>query len=171
MHESARYLSAGKRRTSMSLFLVVAHQTAASDELIAKLRWLASSGPQADFVLLVPATPLRHLWTWIDSDANENAQRRASEGAAALRAAGLSVVESVVGSPDPLEAIRSEVARHAQPGFESIVVCTLPPGISRWLRRDLPNQVRSQTSLEVISVIGRSPDKRASEPARRAAPL
>ena len=42
----------------MAKYLLVAHQTAQSDELIAAAAGLAREDPQADFRLLVPATPV-----------------------------------------------------------------------------------------------------------------
>jgi hypothetical protein len=149
----------------MALHLVVAHQTAASSQLIDKLHEIAASDTGARFVLLVPATPVRHLWTWTEGNARYNAEQSAGEAALALRRNGLTVADSVVGDADPLEAIRTELARSREP-YETIVISTLPPGLSRWLRQDLPDQVRSKLGRQVISVIGgpRSHEERVSPP-------
>jgi hypothetical protein len=136
----------------MALHLVVAHQTAASPELIDKLHEIAAPDSGARFVLLVPATPVRHLWTWTEGNARDNAERNAEDAALALRRNGLIVAETSVGAADPLEAIRTELARSREP-FQTIVVSTLPPGISRWLRQDLPDQVRSKLGRDVIAVV------------------
>ena len=135
----------------MALHLVVAHQTAASDRLIEKLQEIRGSGRTCDFVLLVPRTPLRHLWTWTEGDEDANASQIAQAAASTMRRAGLSVVDSIVGASDPLEAIRLELA-HPDRMYDTIVISTLPPGISRWLRQDLPNQVRTRLHREVITV-------------------
>ncbi len=42
----------------MARYLVVAHRTAKSPELAAKLREIQAQDPEARFVLLVPAVPL-----------------------------------------------------------------------------------------------------------------
>jgi hypothetical protein len=135
----------------MALHLVVAHQTAASDKLIEKLQEVQSSNRNADFVLLVPRTPLKHLWTWSEGDEGANASQIAQDAAARMRHAGLRVVDSIVGPSDPLDAIRMELA-HPDRSYDTIVISTLPPGISRWLRQDLPNQVRSRLHRDVITV-------------------
>src|SRR5512132_1612286 len=38
--------------------------------------------------------------------------------------------------------------------FDAIVLSTLPPGPSRWLRLDLPHRLEGKTGLRVIHVIG-----------------
>jgi len=135
----------------MALHLVVAHQTAASDQLIEKLQEIRAHNHSTDFVLLVPRTPLRHLWTWVEGDEDTNASQIAQDAAAAMRRAGLSVIDSVIGPSDPLDAIKVELA-HPDRTYDSIIISTLPPGISRWLRQDLPNQVRSKLGREVTCV-------------------
>jgi hypothetical protein len=45
----------------MAKYLVVAHETVTNPELLDQLRALQKDDEQAEFVLLVPATPVRHL--------------------------------------------------------------------------------------------------------------
>ena len=45
----------------MSRYLIVAHDTATNPELIEQVKAIATDDPAAQFVLLVPATPVRHL--------------------------------------------------------------------------------------------------------------
>jgi hypothetical protein len=54
-----------------------------------------------------------------------------------------------VGAPDPLEAVRDAIARQK---VDEVIVSTLPPGLSRWLRRGLPQQVERLTGLPVTHV-------------------
>jgi hypothetical protein len=42
-------------------YLVVAHQTVTNPELLKQVRSVKEKDEQAEFVLLVPATPVRHL--------------------------------------------------------------------------------------------------------------
>ena len=125
----------------MALYLVVAHQTAASPELVAALADVAASDREAEFVLLVPATPARHLLTWVEGQGEGIARQSAASAGDALRQAGLTLRDSVVGHSDPLEAVRRELQGGGR-AYARVFVSTLPPGISRWLRRDLPSQVR-----------------------------
>ena len=45
----------------MARYLVVAHQTSESPEFIEALEELATTDPDAEFVLVIPATPVKHL--------------------------------------------------------------------------------------------------------------
>jgi hypothetical protein len=56
-----------------------------------------------------------------------------------------------VGDPSPVEAIRDALRDRE---FDGIILSTLPPGISRWLRQDLPSRVEKEFDLPVTHVIG-----------------
>jgi LmbE family N-acetylglucosaminyl deacetylase len=135
----------------MARHLIVAHQTAGSPELVDRVRQLAERDPEAEFVLLVPATPTSHLLTWEEGEARQLAGVRAREASEALRAAGVEVVAARVGSHSPLEAVGDEL--RAEPGYAGIVLSTFPPGLSRWLKGDLPNQLRRRYRLPVEHVV------------------
>lgn len=136
----------------MARYLVVAHQTAESPELIEKVRALATSDPAAEFVLLVPATPIAHLLTWVEGEAVEVAAKTAEAARARLEGAGARVVRTAVGDASPLQAIEDELMAH--PGqYDAIVFCTFPPGLSRWLRLDLPHQAERRFVLPIIHVM------------------
>ena len=139
----------------MALQLIVAHQTAESPELITHLREVIADDPTAEFVLLVPATPARELRTGETGRGQAIAGIRGGSAAALLRAAGAHVRRVEVGDRDPAEAARAEVEAH--PGeYAGVIVVTLPPGFSRWLRRDLPHQVGSRVGLPVTHVVAHS---------------
>jgi LmbE family N-acetylglucosaminyl deacetylase len=135
----------------MARHLIVAHQTAGSPELVDRVRQLAERDPEAEFVLLVPATPTSHLLTWEEGEARQLAGLRAREASEALRAAGVEVVAARVGSHSPLEAVGDEL--RTEPGYAGIVLSTFPPGLSRWLKGDLPNQLRRRYRLPVEHVV------------------
>ena len=136
----------------MARYLIVAHQTAGSPELLERARTLAAEDPAAEFTLLVPATPTSHLLhTWEEGEARQLAGRRAREATERLAAAGVRVVASRVGSHSPLEAVGDELL--AEPGYQRIVLSTFPPGMSRWLKGDLPGQLRRRFRLPVDHVV------------------
>jgi hypothetical protein len=135
----------------MVRYLIVAYQTAASAELAARVGELVASDPEAEFSLLVPATPASHLHTWEEGEARQLALRRGNEAAARLSAAGARVTAVRVGSHLPLDAVGDELYWH--PGYTAIVLSTFPPGLSRWLKGDLPNQLRRRYRLPVHHVI------------------
>ena len=138
----------------MSTYLVVAHQTAASDELLRTLIAIAERDRESEFELLVPATRITHLLTWVEGEGEEVARATAIEASRVLRQAGLNLVSSVVGPDDPMRAIE-ETAIRRDGLYEAIVICTLPLGLSRWLKRDLPSRVRSRLGIEVEHVVSR----------------
>ena len=144
----------------MARHLVVAHQTAGSPELVDRVRELAESDPKAEFVLLVPATPTGHLLHWEEGEARQLAAQRARDASEALRDAGVEVVAARVGSHSPLEAVGDEL--RIEPDYAGIVVSTFPPGLSRWLRVDLPNQLRRRYRLPVEHVVAVLTDARAA---------
>jgi hypothetical protein len=124
----------------MSRYLVVAHQTARSAELREQLCRIAAADEDARFVLVVPATPIRHLLVWEEGETLEFARRCARDACAELSAAGLRMAGCRVGDGDPLLAVADAVADH--PDCTAVIVSTLPPGMSRWLRLNLINRAR-----------------------------
>lgn len=139
----------------MGKYLVVAHQTAASPELIARLQQLERDSPGSEFVLLVPATPVRHLLTWEEGNARQVAQERAMEAKNALRAAGINVVDARIGGADAFRAMLVEVLME-RPPFDAVVISTFPAGLSRWLRQDLPSRARRRLDVPVVHVVAAS---------------
>ena len=116
----------------MAKYLLVAHQTAESEELLTAARELARRDPDAEFILLVPATPVGNLLVWEEGATAEVAQRRAASARARLDEQGLRVSEARTGDPDPMAAIADEM--HAGRRYDVIVVSTLPAGVSKSLR-------------------------------------
>jgi hypothetical protein len=135
----------------MARYLIVAYQTAGSPELAERVRSLAAEDPEAEFTLLVPATPPSHLHTWEEGEARQLAMRRGTEAAEGLRAAGARVSAVRVGAHRPLDAVSDELYWHGS--YAAIVVSTFPPGLSRWLKGELPNQLSRRTRLPIHHVI------------------
>ena len=54
----------------MPRYLLVAHQTASSKEVIQAVKGIVDQSPDAEFVLLVPETPLEDLLDWQEGDSN-----------------------------------------------------------------------------------------------------
>jgi hypothetical protein len=139
----------------MARYLIVAHQTAGSPELLERVRALAGADPGAEFTLLVPATPTGHLLhNWEEGEARQLARRRASEAMATLSAAGIPVAAGRVGSHSPLEAVGDELQAH--PGYDRIVLSTFPPGVSRWLKGNLPAILERRFRLPVDHVVAQA---------------
>lgn len=138
----------------MSRYLVVTHQTALSPALQRRVSALVAEDPAAEFVVLVPEAPGPPL-TWEGETVDVAGQR--AEGARALleEKAHARVVRTAVGAPDPLQAITDEL--RMQPGYDTLVICTLPPGVSRWLKLDLVHRAERKFGLRVIHVVAEAP--------------
>jgi hypothetical protein len=123
---------------SPSRVLLVAHRTATTQALADAVRRRAALGP-CTFTLLVPrdthglhrvVDPEDHGW-WEGGETIALARPLLEEAAGAP-------VDAMIGSHDPLAAVQDALNLH---GFDEVVISTLPPRISRWLRLDLPRKV------------------------------
>jgi nucleotide-binding universal stress UspA family protein len=134
----------------MSRYLVVTHQTALSPALQRKVSALVAEDPTAEFAVLVPEAPGPPL-TW-EGETVDVARQRAEAARTLLEEkAQARVVRTAVGAPEPLQAIADEL--RAQPGYDTLVICTLPPGVSRWLKLDLVHRAERKFGLRVIHVV------------------
>jgi hypothetical protein len=136
----------------MGRYLVVAHQTASSPELLAKLKEVAREDAEAEFILLVPATRPEHLAAWVEGEARAAAERAAEQAKQVFEKNGLSITRTAVGDEVPLDAVRDEL-RDNPAHYDAIVVSTLPLGISRWLGLDVPHQMQRRFEMPVIHVV------------------
>jgi hypothetical protein len=129
--------------------LVVANRTAESPELIDALRERAARG-EATFTLLVPATPHGVAWAADMHSGGSEAEEHMLGAVERMRSAGLNVKEGKVGDPDPIAAVQDEV--NFAP-YDEVVVSTLPGGISKWLKLDLPHRVERTTGIPTTHVL------------------
>ncbi len=128
--------------------LVVANQTACSDELLDVVRQRVADGP-CQFTLVVPATPPREHATWTEGDARSLARKRMIEAIDRLRTVGAEV-DGVIGDASPLQAVDDQLSAGPQ---DEIILSTLPVGISRWLKMDLPHRMEQHFAVPVTTLI------------------
>ena len=138
----------------MSRYLIVLHPTALSPELKRKVSSLVAEDPAAEFAVLVleaPGVPV----TW-EGETIDVARQRAEAAKTLLEeTAGLRVFRTAVGAPGPLQAMGDELLVH--PGYAALVICTSPPGVSRWLKLDLVHRARRKFCVRVIHVVAEAP--------------
>jgi hypothetical protein len=134
-------------------YLVVANQTLNSSHLLQAVVTLVGDEP-AHVHLLVPATPARDQLTWTEGEANSIAQRRLQRALELYRCLP-GMVDGEVGDGNPLHAVRDQL--DAGKHFDLIVVSTLPPGLSRWLRQDLARRIQRSCGLPVQHVVAPAP--------------
>lgn len=129
--------------------LIIANQTACGTELLAAVRERMKRGP-CTFTLVVPATPISEQATWTEGKAHDVASHRLHEAVQRFRGAGITV-DGVVGDASPVLATNDALV--ADP-HDEIILSTLPSGISRWLKMDLPHRIQQRFGLPVTTVIG-----------------
>jgi len=138
----------------MSRYLIVTHQTALSAELKRTVSSLVAEDPAAEFAVLVPEAPGVPV-TWEGETVDVARQRAEASKTLLEETAGARVFRTAVGAPEPLRAIGDELLVH--PGYDVLVICTLPPGVSRWLKLDLVHRAERKFGLRVIHVVAQAP--------------
>jgi hypothetical protein len=128
--------------------LVVAHKTAATQPLLDAVHDRASRGP-VEFTLLVP-NPAHGLHRVVDPEDQDMAEARGvlDHAIPRLSEAAGSHVQGMIGDTNPHMAIEDAVNLH---GFDEIIISTLSPRVSRWLKLDLPSKL-SGLGLPVTTV-------------------
>jgi GABA permease len=132
----------------MRRYLVVANQTLLSEELRAAVRERLGR-PPCRFHVLVPATPPKDQLFWTEGAALHVARERLEQALAWMHAEG-AISTGSIGDADPVLAVGDALPRDQ---FDEIVVSTLPPGLSRWVRQDLPHRIARHTELPVSHVV------------------
>ena len=145
--------------------LLVANKTLGSGEVSEFVRNRMAK-EECRFTLLVPATPrpdqvpASRLASRLagaaegvaspqdDDDSYGYARSRLEYGLDVLRGLG-AAVEGDIGDPDPAKAVREVLERRH---FDEVALSTLPTGVSRWLRLDIPHQVERKFNVPVTVI-------------------
>lgn len=144
------------REAQVAHYLVVAHQTATSPELVQRATTLAAEDREALFTLIVPVTPVQHLLVSYGEESVNHARQTLQEATRLFQNAGLTVARSGLGDSSPLLAIEDEIRAHPVE-YNAIVLSTFPEGMSRWLRMDVHHQAETKFAMPVIHVIAEPP--------------
>ena len=124
--------------------LIVANRTAGTPALLEAVRERAEAGP-ASFALLIPDEPRKGGADWTLETATPLLERAAG-----------GTVEGIIGEADPFEAVQSALR---DPGFDEVIVSTLPRRVSEWLRRDLPHRIE-KLGVPVTTITPRDEQER-----------
>jgi phosphopantetheine adenylyltransferase len=121
--------------------LVIANETVVDEPLMNAIRSRAGRG-EARFVIISPQS---------DPTQSEHpdAERRLRRALAELRGAGIEA-HGWVAHPDPFEAAMQEIHEER---IDEIIVSTFGPERSGWLRKDLIQRLKDETSLPVEHVV------------------
>ena len=132
----------------MRVILVIANETLASPSLADAVARRLAHGP-AEFLVVVPATPVEHRLTWDEDESIAAAQERLDALLARLRELG-ATASGEVGNRDPVTAAQDAIRARR---VDEVLLSTLPTARSRWLRQDVPARLRSalEVPLDVIT--------------------
>jgi GABA permease len=137
----------------MSTILIVANQTLPSEALASEVARRIAAG-QRTFHVVVPATPPPGSgFTWDEDAARAAAEGRLAAFVGRLRDQGAEG-DGEIGDRDPVAAVRD--ASRGRDVVE-VILSTLPPGASRWLRQDVPSRLRGACPVPVAVVTEHQP--------------
>lgn len=158
----------GQPDVQVKRFLIVANETLAGDLVPALVAERVAAGP-SEFHILVPSSPskdtqrLRALvgdpisgYSSVDLVGLQEAQAQDRERAVERLETFIdrlsdyrSLITSEIGRPDPFAAITQVMGRSS---FDEIIISTAQPGVSRWLKLDLPSRVQRAFPIPVVVV-------------------
>src|SRR4051812_30260852 len=96
----------------MPSYLVIAHQTAQSSQLMQALKEKLQGEPGTDIVLLVPVTPYEDLRRSQTGSLRDIARRAAGDAAVAIKSAGIELRWTVISEYTPAIALAAELSDH-----------------------------------------------------------
>ena len=133
----------------MARYLIVANQTLGGDLLIERVNQLLSQGP-CSFHVVVPATHTKDQAFYTEGASHAVAEKRLEAALERFRALGAEV-DGEVGDASPMLAVRDCLMTGA---YDGVICSTLPPGVSRWLRQDLPHRLERTFGVPVMHLTG-----------------
>jgi hypothetical protein len=132
----------------MREYLVVAHKTLVGQHLIEFVQSAMERGP-CHFHLLVPVQHPTGAWT--DGQVEAAAEARLAEGLATFRSLG-AAVDGEIGDANPVYAIETAM-RGLDHRVDEIVMSTLQPHASKWLKVDAVSRVQRQFRQPVTHLV------------------
>lgn len=126
----------------MRRYLVVAHRTLGGSHLISELQRLRAEDPYCSFHLLVPEMHVTAIG-WDDHLVRVAAQSILDEMLERLANMRIGATGEV-GPSNPVSAVACVLHRDGREHYAGIILSTLPQGISRWLRLDVPRRMANE---------------------------
>lgn len=153
----------------MGRYLIVANQTLGGAELEQKVKDRIEHGEGRFYVVVPMVEPELEVVDWapqdpmfgapvpaqVSDDALEEARERSRRRLNAMIEKVTSLggeADGEVGSTDPVRAVEAVLERES---FDEVIVSTLPAGLSRWVRMDLPSRLDRMTECPVTTVEAR----------------
>jgi hypothetical protein len=130
----------------MRRYLVVANRTLGGEHLLDAVRQRMQEG-DCSFHVVVPASHPSSGWT--EGQVIAAARERLDDALARFRELGAEA-DGEVGDASPVRAIGDVLLREQ---VDEIILSTLPPGPSRWLRQDAIHRVERNYDVPVVHIV------------------
>lgn len=146
--------------------LIVANQTLGGAELERAVRDRMAAGRQTFYVVVPIVDPQAEAAAWVPPDpafgipsqvsgadetrerARQRSEHRLGQMLEKIRQAG-GAVDGELGPTDPVKAVEGVLERHT---VDEVIVSTLPAGLSRWLKLDLPSRIARAVDVPVVTI-------------------
>jgi hypothetical protein len=130
--------------------LVVANLTLCGPHLLEELDERMTRG-SCEFHVLVPAShsTLDGGWTWTEREASAEAEERLMAMLGTLEKRGV----RATGQVGDIRAIDATLDALRDADYDEIIISTLPPNASRWLRLDLVSRLERAVDVPVTHVV------------------
>jgi hypothetical protein len=133
----------------MPAYLIVANLTLGGDALWSEVRDRLASGP-CRFHVIVPASHDPMAGTWTEQQARAEASERLERALVKLRGLGA----EATGEVGDIRAVDALLDALDERRYDEVIVSTLPPHASKWLRMDLVSRMRRATDVPITHVVG-----------------
>jgi GABA permease len=130
----------------MRRYLVVANRTLGGEHLVEAVRARMADG-ECSFHIVVPASHPSSAWS--EGQVKAQAQGRLDEALARFAELGATATGEV-GDASPVRAIGDVLLREP---VDEVILSTLPPGPSRWLRQDVVHRVERNYDVPVTHIV------------------
>jgi GABA permease len=130
----------------MRRYLVVANRTLGGEHLLDAVRQRMAEGP-CTFHIVVPASHPSSAWS--EGQVVAMATERLGDALARFAELGATAAGEV-GDASPVRAIGDVLLREP---IDEVILSTLPPGPSRWLRQDVVHRVQRNYDVPVVHIV------------------
>jgi PII-like signaling protein len=128
--------------TAMRRYLIVANRTLGGHHLVARIQEALAGGP-CEFHVVVPVAD------GSAGDPTASAQHRLDQQLMRLAELGATATGELVHA-DPYDATVGALPHR---NIDELIVCTLPPGLSRWLGLDLVGRLERVVGLPITHIV------------------
>ena len=130
----------------MRRYLVVANRTLGGPHLLDAVRERMQGG-ECTFHIVVPASHPSSTWT--EGQVTAQAQERLDDALERFAELGATATGEG-GDASPVRAIGDVLLREP---IDEVILSTLPPGPSRWLRQDVVHRVHRNYDVPVVHIV------------------